>query len=232
MAEPAFIDVRSIADLEAQPPDYRNAVEDLVCRLAIDELQGAQAFGEPAIALAPTPYAKWLSWRLALEVLQQHQAFLELAHRMEIPEGRLDPGHSRLSVFGFEMKTWPEFCVVKAIADSAQVLRAEDLACCSFHPLRNIARALLPGERLHARIGRELCLELLQTGMGRAVQDALDRYFPLVPAVFGGMESGREAICRRFGLKHRSGDEMRREFLARSVALIVKDFGLRMPSLH
>jgi ring-1,2-phenylacetyl-CoA epoxidase subunit PaaA len=232
VADSLPFDVPSIADLDAQPPAYRDALEEMVCGLAINELHAAMSFDEPAIALAPTPYAKWLSWRLAMEAVEHHRAFLELARRIGIPEGRLDPGRGRLPVFGFELRTWPEFCVIKAIADSAQALQAEDLASCSFHPLRNIARAQLPEGRLHARLGRELCLELLQSGLASDVQNALDRCFPLVPAVFGGMESGKEAACRRFGLKRRSAEEMRREFLARSGALIVKDFGLRMPSLH
>lgn len=232
MAEPLAFDVRSIADLESQPPAYRDAVEAMVCGLAINELQGALSFDEPAIALAPTPYVKWLSCRLAMEALQHHRTLLELARRIGISEARLDPGRDRLAAFGIELKTWPEFCVIKAIADSAQALQAEDLAGCSFHPLRNIARAQLPEQRLHARIARDLCLELLQGGLGREVQDALDRCFPLVPAVFGGMEAAMEAACRRFGLKRRTGEDMRREFVARSGTLIVKDFGLRMPSLH
>jgi len=231
VADPV-VDVRSIADLNAQSPSYRDAVETMVCMLAINELQAAVSFDEPAIALAPTAYAKWLSWRLATEALQRHRTLLVLAHRMGIPETRLDAGRVRLSAFGIELKAWPEFCVIKALADSARALQAEDLASSSFHPLRNIGRAQLPEGRLHARIGRDLCLELLQGGFAPQVQDALDRFFPLVPAIFGGMEPATEAICLRFGLRRRTGEQMRREFITRAGTLIAKDFGLRMPSLH
>jgi ring-1,2-phenylacetyl-CoA epoxidase subunit PaaA len=232
VADPVSAQVRSISDLDAQPPVYRDALEAVLCGLVLNELQSVVSFDEPAIALAPTPYSKWLSCRLAMESFEHHRAFMALARQVGVAEARLDPGRGRLAAFGVELKTWPEFCVIKVIADIARALQAEDLASCSFHPLRNVARAWLPAARLHARIGRDLCLELLQAGLGTEVQETLNRCFPLVLAVFGGMESAKEATCRRFGLKRLAGPEMRREFIARSGALIVKDFGLRMPSLH
>ena len=43
-----------------------------------------------------------------------------------------------LTIFSFQLKTWPEFCVIKAIADYAEILQVEDLLHCSFRPLRDL----------------------------------------------------------------------------------------------
>ena len=48
-------------------------------------------------------------------------------------------GKSPLSIFEFPLETWAEFCLIKLLADLAEILQVEDLLECSFHPLKNVA---------------------------------------------------------------------------------------------
>ena len=232
MTAVAIPDVKTVAELANQPEEYRVAVEKIVISHAVNELYGAQVFDEPAIALAPTPYAKWLTCRVAMEEYHHHVRFRSLAEEMGVAPERMDPGTKRpLSIFEFELRTWPEFCVIKAVADYAEILQVEDLLHCSFHPLRNLARITMPEEKFHAKFGKDFCLELIQAGHADEVQDALDRYFPITPAFFGSSNSKNNEMYRRLGLKQRSNDEMRADFLGRVTELVEKDFGLRLPVL-
>jgi ring-1,2-phenylacetyl-CoA epoxidase subunit PaaA len=232
MTAVAIPDVKTVAELANQPEEYRVAVEKIVISHAVNELYGAQVFDEPAIALAPTPYAKWLTCRVAMEEYHHHVRFRSLAEEMGVSPERMDPGAKRpLSIFEFELRTWPEFCVIKAVADYAEILQVEDLLHCSFHPLRNLARITMPEEKFHAKFGKDFCLELIQAGRAAEVQDALDRYFPITPAFFGSSNSKNNEMYRRLGLKQRSNDEMRADFLGRVTELVEKDFGLRLPVL-
>jgi ring-1,2-phenylacetyl-CoA epoxidase subunit PaaA len=232
MTAVAIPDVKTVADLASQPEEYRVAVEKIVISHAVNELYGAQVFDEPAIALAPTPYAKWLTCRVAMEEYHHHVRFRTLAEEMGVAPDRMDPGTKRpLSIFEFPLRTWPEFCVIKAVADYAEILQVEDLLHCSFHPLRNLARITMPEEKFHAKFGKDFCLELIQAGRAAEVQDALDRYFPITPAFFGSSNSKNNEMYRRLGLKQRSNDEMRADFLGRVTELVEKDFGLRLPVL-
>lgn len=232
MTAVAIPDVKTVAELANQPEEYRVAVEKIVISHAVNELYGAQVFDEPAIALAPTPYAKWLTCRVAMEEYHHHVRFRSLAEEMGVASERMDPGTKRpLSIFEFELRTWPEFCVIKAVADYAEILQVEDLLHCSFHPLRNLARITMPEEKFHAKFGKDFCLELIQAGRAAEVQDALDRYFPITPAFFGSSNSKNNEMYRRLGLKQRSNDEMRVDFLGRVTELVEKDFGLRLPVL-
>ncbi len=233
MSEVAIPDVKSVADLAGQSGEYRAAVEKIVISHAVNELYGAQVFDEPAIALAPTPYAKWLTCRVAMEEYHHHVRFRSLAEEMGVAPDRMDPANKKpLSIFSFQLKTWPEFCVIKAVADYAEILQVEDLLHCSFHPLRNLARITMPEEKFHAKFGKDFCLELIQAGRAAEVQDALDRYFPITPAFFGSSNSKNNEMFRRLGLKQRSNDEMREDFLLRVTELVEKDFGLKLPVLH
>jgi len=225
-------EVKLAADLARQPEEYRTAVQKIVVSHAVNELYGAQVFDEPAIKLAPTPYAKWLTCRIAMEEYHHHVRFKGLADEIGVPAQRMDPKHKKpLSIFEFELKTWPEFCVIKAIADYAEILQVEDLLHCSFHPLRNLARITMPEEKFHAKFGKDSCLELIQAGRGDEVQDALNRYIPITPAFFGASQSKNNEIYRKWGLKQRTNDEMRADFLGRVKELVEKDFGLKLPAI-
>jgi len=214
--------VASVAEFQAQSPEYQTAVRKIVRSHAVNELYGAQVFDEPAIALAPTPYAKWLTCRVAMEEYGHHVRFRELGQQIGVPELELTPkGRKPLSIFEFPLKTWEEFCVIKLLADLAEILQVEDLLHCTFHPLRNLARMTMPEERFHAQFGKDFCTELVKTPEGRErVQDAINRYFPIMPKFFGKADSANNALYRRCGLKQRSNGEMREDFIARCKPLV------------
>lgn len=224
---------KTAAELAGMPDEYREAVRKIVASHARNELYGAQVFDEPAIALAPTPYAKWLTCRVAMEEYHHHVRFKSLGEEIGIPPERMDPKMAQpLSIFGFPLHTWAEFCVIKLLADLAEILQVEDLLHCSFHPLRVLARITMPEEKFHAQFGRDFCVELVATAEGRrAVQDAIDRYFPMLPDFFGASNSKNNELFRKCQLKQRTNDEMRADYLVRTRDLVENVLGLKLPQV-
>ena len=222
--------VRTAEELKDQPEEFQTAIRKIVQSHAVNELYGAQVFDEPAIALAPTPYAKWLTCRVAMEEYGHHVRFRELGEAIGIPAADMTPKKKApLSIFGFPLKTWPEFCVIKLLADLAEILQVEDLLHCSFVPLRNLARMTMPEERFHAQFGKDFCTELVKTAKGKAdVQDAVDRYFPYLPAFFGKAGSKNNEIFRKWGIKQRSNEAMLEDYLVRAGELC-RSLGLTLP---
>ncbi len=222
--------VKTIAELSEQDPEYRQACEKIVISHAVNELYGAETFDEPAIALAPNPYAKWLTCRIAMEEYGHHVRFHELGAAMGIAPERMTPRRKRpLSIFAFPLATWTEFCAIKLLGDLAEILQVEDLAQCTFHPLRDLARMTMPEERFHAQFGKDFCTEICATRDGReAVQDAIDRFFPTLPAFFGRPKSTNNAIYRKWGIKQRTNEAMRADYLRRSGELVAA-LGLTLP---
>src|SRR5688572_6499805 len=225
-----YHEVKTVADLANEPAEYREAIAKIVISHTVNELYGAQVFDEPAIALAPTPYAKWLTCRIAMEEYHHHVRFKALADDLHVPPEATDPTQKRpLSIFGFPMKSWPEFCVIKMLADLAEILQVEDLLHCSFVPLRNIGRVTMPEEKFHAQFGKDFCTELCKTDEGRReVQKAIDDYAPFLPQFFGGSKSKNNETFRKYGLKARRNEEMREDFLNRARA-VVESIGMRFP---
>ena len=225
--------IKTAAELKGAPEEYQVALRKIVRSHAVNELYGAQVFDEPAIALAPTPYAKWLTCRVAMEEYGHHVRFKELGEQMGISEAEMTPqGKRPLSIFEFPLKTWEEFCVIKLLADLAEILQVEDLLHCSFHPLRNLARMTMPEERFHAQFGKDFCTELCKTAEGRAkVQDAINRYFPMLPAFFGRSGSKNNALYRKYRIKQRTNEEMRADYLDRARALVEDHLKLKLPAV-
>ena len=223
--------VTTADQLKSTPKQFQELVRKIVVSHAVNELYGAQVFDEPAIGFAPTPYAKWLTCRVAMEEYGHHVRFKELGEQIGIPAEEMMPTNRRpLSIFEFPLKTWEEFCVIKLLADLAEILQVEDLLHCTFHPLRNLARMTMPEERFHAQFGKDTCTELCQTAEGRAkVQDAIDRYFPYLPAFFGRRGSKNNALYRRWGIKQRSNEEMRADYVERARQLVEDHLKLKLP---
>jgi len=234
MTESTAIEVATCEELKRQPEEYRVACEKLVISHAINELQGARVYDEPAVALAPTPHAKWLTCRVAMEEYGHHVRFFELGREMGIPAATMLPERSAkrpLSIFDFPLTTWTEFCVIKMLGDLMEILQVEDLVQCSFHPLRNLARMTMPEERFHAQFGEDFCTDLCQSTAGRAaVQNAITRIAPSLPAFFGRPGSRNNAIFRKWGLKRRTNEEMRADYRVRAKALVEDKMGLVLPA--
>jgi ring-1,2-phenylacetyl-CoA epoxidase subunit PaaA len=228
---------KTVTNVEAfneAPEDYQVAVRKIVRSHAVNELYGAQVFDEPAIALAPTPYAKWLTCRVAMEEYGHHVRFRELGRQIGLSDAEMTPqGRRPLSIFEFPLKTWEEFCVIKLLADLAEIIQVEDLNHCSFQPLRNLARVTMPEEKFHAQFGKDFCTELCQSADGRAkVQDAIDRYFPMMPPFFGRSDSANSVLFRKWGIKQHSNDDMRADFIARARAVVEDHLHLKLPEVR
>jgi ring-1,2-phenylacetyl-CoA epoxidase subunit PaaA len=228
----AYPEVKTIEAFKQQPAEYQDAVRKIVRSHAINELYGAQVFDEPAIALAPTPYAKWLTCRVAMEEYHHHVRFRTLADELGVKAEDMDTKNKRpLNIFEFPMKTWEQFVVIKLLGDLAEILQVEDLLHCSFVPLRNIARTTMPEEKFHAQFGRDFGAELVQTPEGKAaMQEAVNAFYPYAPHFFGGSKSKNNEVFRQFGIKLRTNDDMRADYISRAND-VLKSLGLTAPTL-
>ena len=225
-------EVQTCEQLREAPEEFRIAVEKIVISHAVNEYYGAQVFDEPAVALAPSPYAKWLTCRVAMEEYGHHVRFCELGREMEIEPERMTTQHKRpLSIFEFDLNSWTEFCVIKILADMAEVIQVEDLIRCTFIPLRKLARMTMPEEKFHVQFGLDFTEEILQSEQGFAdVQDVVNRYYPMMRKFFGRPNSENNRIYRKWGIKQRTNEAMAEDYVNRISDIVVGKFGLELPS--
>jgi ring-1,2-phenylacetyl-CoA epoxidase subunit PaaA len=167
-----------------------------------------------------------------MEEYHHHVRFKELADQIGVRPEELTVSTKRpLNIFEFPLKTWEEFCVIKMLGDLAEILQVEDLLHCSFVPLRNIARTTMPEEKFHAQFGLDFCVDLVETEDGRGkVQEAINRFYPEAPKFFGASASKNNELYRKYGIKLRTNEEMRMDYVARAKDTVEK-LGLKLPQV-
>ena len=95
-----------------------------------------------------------------------------------------------------------------------------------------MAARTLKEEIGHAEFGRMSVAELCQDPAGRGeAQRALEKWFPMAVAFYGRSGSPKSERYLRWGIKRRTNDEMRRDYL-NEYAAIVEEWGLTLPPLH
>lgn len=210
-------------------PDYVRAVGKVVASHVRNELAGAAAFDEPAIALAPGPTEKWLACRIAMEEYGHHLKFKRLATELDLDPAT--PGRT-LSVFDYGLATWLEFVVLKAVVDLAEVVLMEDLAEASYVPLRSLVAKLLPEERFHVSFGRGHARELAADPANHpALQAAVDEVVAFTLPFFGRSDSANNESYRQWGVKQLTNDEARARWAARARDFVEVELGLRFPDV-
>ena len=222
-----------VADADAARalgPEYVAAVGKVISSHVRNELTGASVFDEPAITLAPTPREKWLACRIAMEEYGHHLRFSRLAADLGLPPAS---SGQPLSVFEFELTSWLEFVVLKAIVDLAEVVLMDELLECSYLPLRRLARQLLPEERFHVAFGVTRAKEMaLVPELRPELQEAVDELVRFTLPFFGRSRSSNNDAFRRWGIKQRTNDEARADFIERSRSFVVGDLGLGYPKVQ
>lgn len=227
--QPFVETVTTAEEAQARGPGFVSAVGKVIASHVRNELAGAAVFDEPAIALAPSPLDKWLACRIAMEEYGHHLKFNKLALEL----GLDDPLAGRpLSVFDYELRTWVEFVVLKAVVDLAEVVLMEELVECTYLPLRRLATNLLPEERFHVSFGRTRCKDLVNDAERRPeVQQAVDMLVRFTLPFFGRSISANNDLFRQWGIKRNTNDESRAAFIARSRDFVVDDLGLEYPEV-
>ena len=90
----------------------------------------------------------------------------------------------------------------------------------------------MPEEQFHNQFGVDFCRDLCRTEEGKAaVQDAINRYYPMLPAFFGGPGSRNNETYRKWGIKRRSNEAMRADFVERARKMVA-ELGLTLPEVH
>ena len=209
--------------------EYVSAVGKVIGSHVRNELAGAAAFDEPAIAMAPGPREKWLACRIAMEEYGHHLKFKRLASELGLAD---DNGARTLSVFDYGLSSWAEFVVLKALFDQAEVVLMEELLDSSYVPLRTLVAQLLPEERFHVSFGKAHTSEMAEDPGARPVlQKAVDDLVAFTVPFFGRSASANNEAFRRWDVKRRTNDEARAEWAARCRRFVEDEVGLRFPEV-
>ncbi|RMC35605.1 Phenylacetic acid catabolic protein [Paracoccus alkanivorans] len=241
-------DTMPIADYLAQggkltspenvPPRYRGELLRLMSSFVDSELAGSAGFAA-AINWAPGIKERIAASRITLEKTDHAERVLDLmegfgtdkaryeqAHdwaargpRDTLVDARRHGGDMRLSVFHYPLTGWTDAVVMNVLMGSATLHAVGELARCSYQPLAEVLRDILPRERRHMELGLEGLERIVVTGRGEAAA-SVAYWMPRVAETFGPAQSDRFDRLKALGLRHDDNETLRRAWRAEAEALL------------
>ncbi len=206
---------------EAVPASYRGELMRLMATFVDSELAGAAGF-VPCINGGPGLRERRAAARIVLEKLESADRVLAVMSDFGANPGRyvathpwerrLDrdadigatrqPGDMRLNVFHYPLAGWNDAVAMNVVQGRASVIQIAEFARCSYQPLGDAFRAILPVERRHAELGEQGLQALAEAGWSDELRASLAYWRPRVEAGFGQAGSERFARLAALGLRH------------------------------
>lgn len=158
------------------------------------------------------------------------------ATRQEMTEALLDGRAKYSSVFNYPSLTWADVAVIGWLVDGAAILNQTMLARCSYGPYSRAMVRICAEEGFHKKQGQEMVIRYAQgtPKQREMVQDAINRWWWPTLMMFGPHDSKSKNSPQliRWGIKTRTNDELRQEFINELVpALHALDLSVPDPDL-
>ncbi len=152
--------------------------------------------------------------------------------REEMISGLLSGAAKYSSVFNYPSESWADMGVIGWLVDGAAILNQTMLARCSYGPYSRAMIRISAEESFHMKQGKEQVILLSQgtSEQRQMVQEAINRWWWPSMMMFGPHddESPNSPELIRWGIKTRTNDELRQDFVNQLVPELM-ELGLTVP---
>ncbi|MBU3029456.1 Phenylacetic acid catabolic protein [Paracoccus marinaquae] len=213
---------------ENVPPRYRGELLRLMASFVDSELAGSAGFAD-AINRAPGIRERIAASRITLEKADHAERVLDLmedfgtdkalyerAHdwaargpRDAQVDARRQGGDMRLSVFHYPLAGWTDAVVMNVLMGMATMQALGELSRCSYQPLAEVLRDILPRERRHMELGIEGLEKIVAGGGSDEAADSVAYWMPRVAETFGPAKSERFERLKTLGLRQVDNETLR-----------------------
>jgi ring-1,2-phenylacetyl-CoA epoxidase subunit PaaA len=154
------------------------------------------------------------------------------ATREEMLEALLSGQAKYSNIFNYPSLTWADVGVIGYLVDFAAILNQTMLARCSYGPYSRAMVRICMEESFHMKQGQDIVITLARgtTRQKAMVQDAINRWWWPTLMMFGppDSESTNSDVLIRWGIKTRTNDELRQDFVNKIVPEL-HTIGLTIP---
>jgi ring-1,2-phenylacetyl-CoA epoxidase subunit PaaA len=137
----------------------------------------------------------------------------------------------RVNIFYYPISRWSDFIFFNFCMDRGAGHQLEDVRHCSYGPWARAIEGIFKEEKMHIRHGELWVQRLTARAETRAeTQEALNTWYVRTMNIFGRPGSSKNELYRKYRLKVRDNDEVRRAFakevkeLAGAAGLVVPDW--------
>jgi ring-1,2-phenylacetyl-CoA epoxidase subunit PaaA len=206
-------------DFPRMPAEYRDLLIRLLTIQADCEIGGPHIYVDHWTLRAPTVDDQWRVARIASEEIDHCRKILRLLNLIDIDRSDiLERPRSKREVDAFkeDMPTWADFAAFGFLIDKVGEYQLEEMVGSTFAPIDETLPVILREEKGHVAYGEQQLQKLIASGAdGRAIaQEAIDRWYITGLDMFGKSGSARTERYLEWGLKRRTNEEARNQYIA------------------
>jgi ring-1,2-phenylacetyl-CoA epoxidase subunit PaaA len=228
-----FTDKLEAKDVDKVAPEYRTLLGHVLTIQADCEIGGPHLYVEKMLPAAPTKLDQLIVARTAAEEIDHFRKIARVAGDIGVDVSFVlsQPNEKRfVDAFRGVITTWEDNAVFGFLIDRVGRYQLEEFYDCSYLPLQRILPDIVNEELGHIEYGYNKTMELVASGdEGKAkAQKAVDFWYVRALDMFGRSDSKRSDRYRYWGLKRRSNEDARRDYI-NEVNPILTAMGLKIP---
>jgi ring-1,2-phenylacetyl-CoA epoxidase subunit PaaA len=231
-----FDQVVELETFDKQDPEYKDLLTRVLQIQADCEIGGPHLYVDAMMPQAPTRLDQLVVARTAAEEIDHFRKMARMAGDLGVDTSYIlsRPNQDRyVEAFRGLITTWEDFAAFGFLIDRVGRYQLEEFVGCSYGPL---SRKFEPPSKVmeeeagHVDYGTTRMAEMAARG-GEAkerAQRAVDFWYPTGLDMFGKAESWRSERFRQWGLKRRTNEEARQQYMA-EVNPLIEQMGLQVP---
>ncbi len=135
----------------------------------------------------------------------------------------------RVNIFYYTIDTWADFVMFQFCMDRGAGHQLEDVRRSTYGPWKREIERIFKEEMMHVNHGDFWVKKMALDRETKAeIQSALVRWYPRTMNIFGKPKTHHNMVYRKYGLKARDNDEVRKAF-SEEVRLKCSEWGLNLP---
>ena len=228
-----FTDKIGLQDFQKMDPEYQELLKRVLAIQADCEIGGPHLYLKDIMDGAPTKADQLMVANTAAEEVDHYRKIARLAGDVgeDVSYVLSWPNQKRyVEAFRGKISTWEDFAIFGFLIDRVGRYQLEEFLNCSYQPLAEMMPGILKEEIGHIGYGGSKAADLMARGdeSRERLQTALDYWYVKALEMFGNAGSKRSERYRFWGLKRRSNEEARRQYIA-EVNPLIEQLGLAVP---
>jgi ring-1,2-phenylacetyl-CoA epoxidase subunit PaaA len=231
-----FEDAVELETSSKQDPEYQALLRRVLAIQADCEIGGPHLYVDEMLPGAPTRLDQLVVARTAAEEIDHFRKFARLAGDLGVDTSYIlsRPNSERyVSAFRGSINTWQDFAVFGFLIDRVGRYQLEEFIGCTYKPLSRLLEhpsRVMDEEAGHIDYGTARTAELASAGAEQQerVQRSINFWYVTALDMFGKGNSTRAERFRYWGLKRRTNEEARQQYI-REVTPLIQGMGLQVP---
>ena len=218
-------------------PEYVDLLRRVLAIQSDCEIGGPHLYVETMLPEAPLKMDRLVVARTSAEEIDHFRKFAALGGDLGVDISyilsRSNP-ERYLEAFRGSITTWEDFAVFGFLIDRVGRYQLEEFMGCSYAPLAAVVEhpsRVMDEEAGHIDYGTTRTAELAAVGGAHKerIQRSVDFWYVTGLDMFGSSTSKRAERYRHYGLKRRTNEEARRQYIA-EVEPLIRQMGLVVPN--